>query len=61
MRWLGAVAISVAFVSPTLAADRVQEAMDALRADHGFPRASVAWTGADAAEREDVRAGACFG
>jgi D-alanyl-D-alanine carboxypeptidase len=49
MKWLGAVAISVAFLSPALAADRVQEVMHVLRAEHGFPGASVAWTGAEGA------------
>jgi len=49
MKWLGAFAISAALLSPALAEDPVQEVLDALRTEHGFPGASVAWTGADGA------------
>ncbi|MCC5983536.1 MAG: hypothetical protein JJU42_04130 [Rhodobacteraceae bacterium] len=38
-------------MSPALAADRVQEALDALHADHGFPGASVARAGGDGVEQ----------
>jgi D-alanyl-D-alanine carboxypeptidase len=49
MKWLGAFAISVALLSPALAEDPVQQVLDALRTEHAFPGASVAWTGADKA------------
>jgi len=32
---------------PAVAGDRVQDVLDALRAEHAFPGASVAWTGPD--------------
>lgn len=47
MKWLGAFAISAALLSPALAEDPVQEVLDALHAEHGFPGASVAWAGGD--------------
>ena len=49
MKWLGALAINAALLSPALAEDPVQEVLEALRTEHGFPGASVAWTGADEA------------
>ena len=54
MKWLGAFAISVTLMSRAVAADPVQEVMDALHADHGFPGASVAWAGADGAVQTRV-------
>jgi D-alanyl-D-alanine carboxypeptidase len=44
-----AFGISLALGLPAAAGDGVQEVLDALRAEHGFPGVSVAWTGTDGA------------
>lgn len=49
MRTLIAFTASLALSLPAAAGDRVQEVLDALQAEHGFPGVSVAWTGSDGA------------
>ncbi|WFE75198.1 serine hydrolase [Roseinatronobacter sp. S2] len=49
MKSLIALMMSLVLTGPVIAADRVQGVLDALRAEHGFPGASVAWTGPDGA------------
>lgn len=49
MKTLIAFTISLALGLPAAAGDGIQELLDALRAEHGFPGVSVAWTGADGA------------
>lgn len=45
--------MSLMLAGPVSAADWVQGVLEALRAEYGFPGASVAWTGLD--ETVDVR------
>ncbi|MGY6550244.1 MAG: serine hydrolase domain-containing protein [Roseinatronobacter sp.] len=47
MNFAAALMISLVLAGPVIAGDRVQGVLDALRAGHGFPGASVAWTGPD--------------
>jgi hypothetical protein len=51
MKALVALAVGLALVSPALAQDRVQDVLEALRAEHGFPGATVAWV----AEKGEVQ------
>lgn len=49
MKSLIAFMIGLFLAGPTVAGDRLQDILDALRAEHAFPGASVAWTGPDGA------------
>ena len=51
MKALVALAVGLALVSPAMAQDRVQDVLEALRAEHGFPGATVAWV----AEKGEVQ------
>jgi D-alanyl-D-alanine carboxypeptidase len=43
VRLLGALATCLTLAAPVLASDPVQDLLEVLRAEHGFPGASVAW------------------
>ena len=45
MKSVIAFLVGLVLASPAVAGNRVQDVLDALRAEHGFPGASVAWTG----------------
>jgi len=47
MKSVIALLMSLVLAGPVSAGDRVQGILDTLRAEHGFPGASVAWTGPD--------------
>jgi len=49
MRIVTAIAFALALAFPALAGDHVQEVLDDMRAAHGFPGATLAWTGDDGA------------
>jgi D-alanyl-D-alanine carboxypeptidase len=45
MKLVIAIVAGLVLAGPALAQDRVQDALDALRLEHGFPGAAVAWSG----------------
>lgn len=49
MKSVIALMMSLVLAGPVSAADQVQGVLDTLRAEHGFPGASVAWMGPDGA------------
>lgn len=49
MKLVTAFVLGLFLAGPSIAGDRVQDILDALRAEHAFPGASVAWIGPDGA------------
>ena len=52
MKSVTAFVLGLFLAGPSTAGDRLQDILDALRAEHAFPGASVAWTGPDGALQE---------